>query len=115
MTGGGLRSGARLHITRARLCWCSGASTWMAGTHSDQRRMKGVNVGVQLERESCCRGVLWSLRRCWNCQWCGGVRRADWPCSVELRGRDIERALGGVGSWDVGRCREVTVEEGRVG
>ena len=30
----------------------------MAGTHSDQRRMKGVNVGVQLERESCCRGVL---------------------------------------------------------
>ena len=30
----------------------------MAGTHSDQRRMKGVNVGGQLERESSCRGVL---------------------------------------------------------
>ena len=58
MTGGGLRSGARLHITRARSCWCSGPSAWMAGTYLNQRRIKGTNVGGQLEKESNCRGDL---------------------------------------------------------
>ena len=49
MTGGGLRSSARLHIARVRSCWCSGTSTWMAEMHSNQRHMKGVNVGGWLE------------------------------------------------------------------
>ena len=55
MTGGGLRSGARLHITRARLCWCPCPSAWMTGTYLNQRHMKGTNVGGQLEGESNCR------------------------------------------------------------
>ena len=41
MTSSGLRSGATWHITRARSCWYSGISAWMAGTHSDRDASRG--------------------------------------------------------------------------
>jgi hypothetical protein len=49
-------------MMRARSCWRSGSRLWIAGTHSAQRRRKGVNTVGQLERERLCRGADFSRR-----------------------------------------------------
>jgi hypothetical protein len=54
--GAGVSSGVSAQMTRARSCCRSGVRPWIAGTHSDQRRMKGTKVAGQLASESVRRG-----------------------------------------------------------